>query len=240
MRKIRELKHEQGLSHRAIAQACSIGVGTVTLYLQRTARRGVGWPLPAELDDAALEARRSRGPRRTQPGPARLRVHPPRAQARRGHAAAPVGGVRPGPSRRLPIHAVLRDLPAVGPASTAVDAAGPPGRREDVHRLLRQAADGGRPPDGRSSARRAVRRRARRQPLHLRRGDREPATARLDRRSHPHGRVLRGHDHLVGPRPAQERGHAPLPLRAGRQSNLRGPRRPLWRRRGPGTSEEAP
>ena len=60
MRKIREilrLKHEQGLSHRAIAQACSIGVGTVTLYLQRMARRGVGWPLPAELDDAALEAR---------------------------------------------------------------------------------------------------------------------------------------------------------------------------------------
>ena len=60
MRKIRDvlrLKHEQGLSHRAIAQACSIGVGTVTLYLQRTARRGVGWPLPAELDDAALEAR---------------------------------------------------------------------------------------------------------------------------------------------------------------------------------------
>ena len=59
MRKIREilrLKHEQGLSHRAIAQACSIGVGTVTLYLQRTARLGVGWPLPAELDDATLEA----------------------------------------------------------------------------------------------------------------------------------------------------------------------------------------
>ena len=35
MRKIREvlrLKHERGLSHRAIAQACAIGVGTVTLY----------------------------------------------------------------------------------------------------------------------------------------------------------------------------------------------------------------
>ena len=32
MRKIREvlrLKHERGLSHRAIAQACAIGVGTV-------------------------------------------------------------------------------------------------------------------------------------------------------------------------------------------------------------------
>ena len=60
VRKIREilrLKHERGLSHRAIAQACGIGVGTVSLYLQRTAQRGLGWPLPAELDDPALEAR---------------------------------------------------------------------------------------------------------------------------------------------------------------------------------------
>ena len=60
MRKIREvlrLKHERGLSHRAIAQVCAIGLGTVTLYLRRTARQGLGWPLPAELDDAALEAR---------------------------------------------------------------------------------------------------------------------------------------------------------------------------------------
>ena len=60
VRKIREvirLKHERGLSHRAIAQACAIGVGTVSLYLQRIAQQGLGWPLPTELDDAALEAR---------------------------------------------------------------------------------------------------------------------------------------------------------------------------------------
>ena len=60
MRKIREvlrLKHDRGLSHREVAHACSIGVGTVTLYLQRAARLGLGWPLPAELDDAALDAR---------------------------------------------------------------------------------------------------------------------------------------------------------------------------------------
>ena len=60
MRKIREvlrLKHEHGLTHRAIAQACAMGVGTVTLYLGRAARSGLGWPLPAGLDDAALEAR---------------------------------------------------------------------------------------------------------------------------------------------------------------------------------------
>jgi transposase len=60
MRKIREvlrLKHELGLSHRAVAKACSVGLGTVTLYLQRAAELGLGWPLPAELGDAALEAK---------------------------------------------------------------------------------------------------------------------------------------------------------------------------------------
>ena len=74
MRKIREvlrLKHEQGLSHRAIARACSIGLGTVTLCLQRMVQRGLGWPLPAELDDAALEARLF-----SRPAPARDRVRP--------------------------------------------------------------------------------------------------------------------------------------------------------------------
>ena len=60
MRKIREvlrLKHDQGLPHRAIAQACAMSAGTVSRYLQKTAERGFGWPLPAELDDTALEAR---------------------------------------------------------------------------------------------------------------------------------------------------------------------------------------
>ena len=74
VRKIREvlrLKHELGLSHRAIAQACAIGVGTVSLYLQRTAQRGLGWPLPAELDDAVLEARLFR-----RAAPAHDRVRP--------------------------------------------------------------------------------------------------------------------------------------------------------------------
>ncbi len=76
MRKIREvlrLKHEHGLSHRAIAQACAMGVGTVTLYLRRTAQSGLGWPLPAELDDAALEARLFRRP---APVRDRVRVRP--------------------------------------------------------------------------------------------------------------------------------------------------------------------
>src|SRR5262245_11466034 len=60
MRKLRDvlrLHYDAGLSHRAIAQACAIGLGTVTAYLQRATAAGVTWPMPADLDDVALEAR---------------------------------------------------------------------------------------------------------------------------------------------------------------------------------------
>jgi transposase len=46
-----------GLPQRAIAQACGIGLGTVTAYLQRATAAGLVWPLPDEVDDSALEAR---------------------------------------------------------------------------------------------------------------------------------------------------------------------------------------
>jgi transposase len=80
MRKIREvlrLKHELGLGHRAVAKACSVGLGTVTLYLQRAAEIGLGWPLPAELDDAALEARLfpREAPTRARVAPDCVRIH---------------------------------------------------------------------------------------------------------------------------------------------------------------------
>ncbi len=60
MRRLREvlrLKYDVCLTHRAIAQACTVGLGTVTTYLQRATAAGLTWPLPDDLDDAALEAR---------------------------------------------------------------------------------------------------------------------------------------------------------------------------------------
>jgi len=60
MRKIKEvlrLKHEGGLSIRAIARACSIGKETVRDYLCRASEAGIGWPLPEGLDDEELELR---------------------------------------------------------------------------------------------------------------------------------------------------------------------------------------
>lgn len=58
MRKILEilrLKHEVGLSNRSIAKSCSVARSTVGDYLRRTAAMGLVWPLPAEMDEAALE-----------------------------------------------------------------------------------------------------------------------------------------------------------------------------------------
>lgn len=55
IRQILRLKHEKGLSQRAIARACSVGVGTVCEHLRRAAAAGLSWPLPAEMDEAALE-----------------------------------------------------------------------------------------------------------------------------------------------------------------------------------------
>jgi len=58
MRQIREilrLKHEQGLRHRAIARACGVDVGTVSEYLGRAQRAGLGWPLPPEQRSVSPE-----------------------------------------------------------------------------------------------------------------------------------------------------------------------------------------
>ena len=60
MRRLRDvlrLKYEAGLPHRAIAQACTVGLGTVSSVLTRARAAGLTWPLPDGLDDAALEAR---------------------------------------------------------------------------------------------------------------------------------------------------------------------------------------
>ena len=59
MRKIRELlrlKYELGRSHREIAVSLGVANSTVSDYAGRARAAGLSWPLPEELDDAALEA----------------------------------------------------------------------------------------------------------------------------------------------------------------------------------------
>jgi transposase len=58
MRKIKEilrLKFEAKLSHERIAAATGVSKGAVSNHIQRAVQRGLSWPLPADLDEAALE-----------------------------------------------------------------------------------------------------------------------------------------------------------------------------------------
>jgi len=60
MRKIREvlrLSFKEGLSRRQVAAALELPRTTVADYVKRAEAAGLTWPLPAELDDDALEAR---------------------------------------------------------------------------------------------------------------------------------------------------------------------------------------
>ena len=43
------------LSHERIAAATGLSKGAVSNYVQRAVQRSLGWPLPPELDEAALE-----------------------------------------------------------------------------------------------------------------------------------------------------------------------------------------
>ncbi len=60
MRKIHDvlrLAVETGLRIRAIARCINASPATVGDYLRRVEAAGLGWPLPAELGDTALEQR---------------------------------------------------------------------------------------------------------------------------------------------------------------------------------------
>ncbi len=60
MRKIKEvlrLTFGEGLSRRQVSRATALPYTTVSDHLARAAKAGISWPLPEDLDDAALEAR---------------------------------------------------------------------------------------------------------------------------------------------------------------------------------------
>lgn len=60
MRKINDilrLNETCQLSHRQIAKSCGVARSTVAEILRRATTAGLSWPLPADVDDATLEAR---------------------------------------------------------------------------------------------------------------------------------------------------------------------------------------
>jgi hypothetical protein len=113
MRKIKEvlrLKWEQGLTDRTIARSVSIARSTVGEYLRRARDAGLGWPVPAELDEAELERRLFPPPPVV---PAGSRVLPNWSEIhgelkrKGGHALSLVGGIQAGQPRGLPVQLVL-------------------------------------------------------------------------------------------------------------------------------------
>ena len=57
VKEVLRLKFAASLSHRRIAAALRIGIGTVSNYLAAFERSGLSYPLPPELDETELKRR---------------------------------------------------------------------------------------------------------------------------------------------------------------------------------------
>ena len=55
IRDVLRLKYESGLSERAISATLGISKGATGSYLSRARAAGLSWPLPADLNETALE-----------------------------------------------------------------------------------------------------------------------------------------------------------------------------------------
>ena len=115
MRKVREvlrLKYACGASARVIAQSVGIGRSAVAEYVRRAAVIGVTWPIPAELDDVALErklfAPAGYNPPRSKPLPDFGHVHA--ELRRRGVTLVLLWEEYRGASGRVRLQPVLRSL----------------------------------------------------------------------------------------------------------------------------------
>ena len=202
-------------------------------YLRRAVRRGLGWPLPAELDDAALEARLF-----------------PRAAPAAGRARPDCAYIH----RELKRDGVTLQL--LWEEYTQVHPSGY--RRTQFFEIYRQWARRLRPSMRqvhRAGEKTFIDFSGKRPSLvdrrtgELRRVELFVAVLGASRPRRPRpSSWLTGSTRIstwwttsaAPPRPAQERRHPALPLRARGQSHLRGPGRPLRRRRGPGAAAQAP
>src|SRR5258708_28144198 len=57
LRQVLRLNFESHLAPRQIGSICKVSKSTVQRYLERLKASGLGWPLPSDLDDVALERR---------------------------------------------------------------------------------------------------------------------------------------------------------------------------------------
>src|SRR5207245_1364211 len=111
---------------------------------------------------AAGPGLRAPDPTHASSGRSRRRLPACRAAQARRHPRAAPSRISRAASGRLPLHPVLRSLPALAPAPRPVDAPGPSRRREVLRRLRRPEAEDHRTHHRRGDRGRALRRRARR------------------------------------------------------------------------------
>ena len=194
MRQVREvlrLKHVCGHSGHQIAAMVGVSRYTVAEYLRRAAVVGITWPVPAELDDAALERKLFTPPfasteaLRPQPEWA---AHPRRAAPSWRHPAVALGGVSGRATGGIRLQPVLRSV-----CRLARPACRPPCARPIRRVSGCSSTMPGRPCEvidgatGEITAGADLRRGARRLQLHLCRGPLDAVAAGLDRL--PRGRV---------------------------------------------------
>ena len=193
MRKIRDVLRlsAAGLSKRQIAASLGIGPTAAGACLRRAREAGVGWPLPDDLDDAALVSRLYPVPTTHGQGlavAAGLAGDPPRVAPQGRDAATGLGGISRRASRRLRPQLVLRTLSSLGRPVVADDAAGEGGA---VRRLRRHDDRHRRCQDRRGACLPAVCGRPRRIEPDLRRSNLHADVARLDRLAHTRLWLLR-------------------------------------------------
>ena len=134
MRKLREvlrLRYELKLGYQQIGRSCSIGVSTVHKYLKRAEAAGLSWPLPADWDEARVEAlvfpRREpsiaeHNPARTPPDFAA--IHEQLRSQPVCDPATAVGGIPAGEPGGLSLLALPRAVPALALKARCGAAAG--------------------------------------------------------------------------------------------------------------------
>jgi hypothetical protein len=149
MRQVREVLRlkSAGVSGNEIARPLNLSPSTVRLTLQRLAAAGLGWPLPAELTDGALEARLftavgSKQGHRRHAEPDWVAVH---RELKRKHVTPQIlwdEYIERCPDGRISLFPFRRAVPRLGVAAVGDDAAEPCRRGQAVCRLRRRHSAG--------------------------------------------------------------------------------------------------
>ncbi len=225
MRRIKEalrLHLQAGLSYDEIGRALKISKSSAGKYVSLARAAEVNWELAQTLTDVELEARLFRPPvprSSHQLAPDFALVHQELKRAGVTLQLLWEEYARDNASG-LQVHELLHQVPRVRAEPEALDAPGPPRRREAVRRLLRRHRARHRRGHRRDHPGADLRGHARSVELHLRLRHRAADHRRLDRRPGACPRVLRWHATLDRARPDPLVDQVPRQLRPRAQPGL--------------------